>query len=214
MTERLRLVLVGAGGHGSVVLAAARACGIDSIAVIDIDERRWGSRWNDLTIAQASDDDLHDFSHAELGALVTVGSTGPASSRPRIFANLLAQHFRLATIVHPSAIVDPSVNLGRGVFVAAGVIVNPNASIGDNVILNTGAVAEHDCLVEAHSHIAPGAILGGGVRVGMDCHVGIGAVVLPGIRVGDSSLVGAGAVVTRDVASGSRVIGVPAKPFA
>lgn len=48
-------------------------------------------------------------------------------------------------------------------------------------------------------------------HIGANCFVGVGAIIMPGIRVGDGSIVGAGAVVTEDVASGSLVVGNPAR---
>ena len=44
------------------------------------------------------------------------------------------------------------------------------------------------------------------------CDIGVGAVILPGVTVGRCAQVGAGAVVTGDVAPGTVVIGVPARP--
>lgn len=43
--------------------------------------------------------------------------------------------------------------------------------------------------------------------------LGSGSTILGGICIGASAIVGAGAVVTRDVAEGSTVAGVPAKPL-
>jgi acetyltransferase-like isoleucine patch superfamily enzyme len=42
--------------------------------------------------------------------------------------------------------------------------------------------------------------------------IGAGAILLPGIHIGAAAVVGAGAVVTRDVESGTTVLGVPARP--
>jgi maltose O-acetyltransferase len=44
--------------------------------------------------------------------------------------------------------------------------------------------------------------------------LGSHCVILPGVTIGDDAVVGAGAVVNRDVAAGTRVVGVPARPLA
>lgn len=51
-------------------------------------------------------------------------------------------------------------------------------------------------------------------RIGAGASIGSNATVLGGVSVGDGALVGAGAVVTGDVAPGTVVIGVPARPRA
>jgi acetyltransferase-like isoleucine patch superfamily enzyme len=48
-------------------------------------------------------------------------------------------------------------------------------------------------------HVAQGASIGGG------------AVLLPGVHVGEDAIIGAGSVVTKDVASSTKVMGVPAR---
>lgn len=41
--------------------------------------------------------------------------------------------------------------------------------------------------------------------------IGAGAIVLEGLKVGDNVSIGAGAVVTKDLASGVKVKGIPAR---
>jgi len=50
-------------------------------------------------------------------------------------------------------------------------------------------------------------------RVGRGAFVGVHCVILPGITVGERALVAAGSIVVRDVAPGSVVAGVPARPI-
>ena len=50
-------------------------------------------------------------------------------------------------------------------------------------------------------------------RIGKRSVVGARAVVMPGVTVGDDCVIDPGAVVSRDVASGQRVAGNPARPW-
>lgn len=58
-----------------------------------------------------------------------------------------------APTIHPSALVDPSVKLGSGVFVGAGCIVRGDVTLGDNVKL-----LEH-CLVQGPGSIGDDTIV-------------------------------------------------------
>lgn len=51
------------------------------------------------------------------------------------------------------------------------------------------------------------------IRIGTNVWIGRGVTVLAGVSIGDRAVVGANAVVTRDVAPGSVVAGVPARPL-
>ena len=48
--------------------------------------------------------------------------------------------------------------------------------------------------------------------LGSNIDIGAGAKIIGGVTIGDSARVGANAVVVHDVAAGSTVVGIPAKP--
>jgi UDP-perosamine 4-acetyltransferase len=115
--------------------------------------------------------------------------------------------------VHPRAIVAASVQMGVGIWIAAGAVVNPGSWIADGVVINTGATVDHDCRIGAYANISPGCHLSGRTIVGSYAFLGTGVVTLPDVRVGDGAVVGAGAVVVKHVEAGATVVGVPAHPI-
>jgi acetyltransferase-like isoleucine patch superfamily enzyme len=50
-------------------------------------------------------------------------------------------------------------------------------------------------------------------RVGKGASIGTGSTILCGVVIGEGAMIGAGSVVTKDVAAGTVVAGVPAKPL-
>jgi sugar O-acyltransferase (sialic acid O-acetyltransferase NeuD family) len=143
--------------------------------------------------------------HRQLPTLIAIGEN---ASRLAI-----ARQLKLpwASVVHPAATVDQSVDLGAGVLVLAGAVIQVDARIGDHVIINDNATVEHDCHVASAAQVSCNACLTGGVRVGTAAMIGAGAVVLPNVAVGDFATIGAGAVATRNVPSNVTVTGVPAR---
>jgi acetyltransferase EpsM len=121
--------------------------------------------------------------------------------------------FRLATAVHPHAVVAPGTELGAGTVIMAGAVVNPACRIGENVIINTCASVDHECIIGDGVHVCPGAHIAGRTIVERGAWVGIGATVVDGVRIGAESVIGAGAVVLRDIPAGVVAYGVPAKPM-
>ena len=209
MSERTRVVVIGAGGHGHVMVDVLRLQGrVEVIGFLDDDDELQGAvtRAGVEVIGRTDPETL-----ATCGAEAFVVGVGSNRIRSMLFDRCLDAGMSPWTAVHPSAVIAESATLGEGAQVVAQVVVNPHATIGRNVVLNTACTVDHDCFVGDDAFLAPGVNLGGDVSVGAMAFVGIGASILPGITIGEGAVVGGGAVVIADVPSGSVVVGVPAK---
>lgn len=195
--ESKRIAIFGAGGHGKVVAdAIEHNIGLSVACVVD-DRPRQGARVLGHTIAGGRDALLAHRNEID-GVIVAIGDN---RTRRDIASWLVAHGFALQSVVHPSAMVAPSAEIGAGVLIMPGAVVNADARIGVNTIINSGAIVEHDCDVGEGVHVAPGAVLCGGVCVGSGTLIGAGAVLLPGVKVAPSWLVKAGEVVAKNLES-------------
>lgn len=113
-------------------------------------------------------------------------------------------------LVHPTAYVGKTSNLGQGVIIGVGAILTENVQISDFSQCNFGSAVGHETQIGRGCLINPGANLSGGVVLGDGVLVGTGARVLEYLQIGDYAVVGAGAVVTKNVDPGTVVVGVPA----
>lgn len=200
-----RLIIVGASGHGKVVAdAALQQNRWSDILFTDDSERQ---SWNGIPVVGPSRLAVDQFR----GDDQVVVAIGEASSRLSLLSWYKESGVDLAVIVHPSAAVSPTAQLGPGVVVMAQAAINPDVSIEQGVIVNTGATIDHDCQIGAGSHICPGANLAGDVKTGERAWIGIGAAVKQGVHIGTDAVVGAGAVVVDDVPDNTTVMGVPAR---
>jgi sugar O-acyltransferase (sialic acid O-acetyltransferase NeuD family) len=187
------VVIIGAGGHGKVVLDILRdARKHRVVGFLDADESLAGSKIAGLKVL------------------------GPANLLPKRARLQYMQHvtdasLRLCNAIHARSIVSKSAVVGKNVVIAAGAVVCAEAKIGDGAIINTSAVIDHECEIGRAAHTCPTAALAGRVRVGEGAFVGIGAKVIQCLSLGAWSTIGAGAVVTRDVAEATTVVGVPAR---
>jgi sugar O-acyltransferase (sialic acid O-acetyltransferase NeuD family) len=203
-------VILGAGGHGRVVLdILAQAGRYDVVGFIDSNPALLGRRIDGLEV-RGGPDDLPRLGD-ELGVHSAVVAVGDNGARRALADQLDRIGFTLINAIHPSANLARNVSLGRNIVVAAGALVCAHCQIGDSVILNTGCIVDHESLIGTATHICPGARLAGRVTVESGAFVGIGATIIQSIRVGYEATIGAGAVVIDDVAPLSTVVGVPAR---
>ncbi|MCD5987011.1 acetyltransferase [Pseudomonas sp. CDFA 553] len=207
LRSELPLILLGAGGHAKVLLSVARSLNWSVIGVCDPQLFSSGvTRWRGLDVL-GGDEALQRFDRDNFQVLNGIGQVVGSAARRKVYERLAADGYRFATVVHPAAWVDSSVELRDGVQVMAGAIIQADSVVGKNSIINTHSAVDHDCVVGAHSHIAPGATLCGGVSVGERCFVASGATVIQGIVIGNDAVIGAGSVLVRDVASHGIVLG-------
>jgi sugar O-acyltransferase (sialic acid O-acetyltransferase NeuD family) len=202
----MRVLIVGAGHHATVVCDALLAAGTVEVVGFVGAPFGGGPTLLGLPVLGPSFQEL-----ADLPGVHVVIAVGSNTARQQEFERATARGYPLINAIHPAAVITPRCTIGTGVMAMAGAIVNVGAEIGDNVILNTGCSVDHHCRVGPHSHLAPGVRLAGTAIIGELTLVGAGAVVLPGVTVGDRCIIGAGAVVTRDIRSGCTAVGVPAR---
>jgi sugar O-acyltransferase (sialic acid O-acetyltransferase NeuD family) len=211
MTETSKsFIILGAGGHASVLIDALQQLNTDIMGITDPDKTRWGQEFMGADIL-GDDDKILDIHPERIKLVNALGSIKSTSARQKLFETWHSRGYSFASVIHPKAILAPSATLAEGGQVLAGAIINPHTRVGENSIVNTGAVLEHDCIIGSHVHIAPGAKIAGNVTIGNGTHVGIGSTIIQGVTIGDNCLIAAGAVVIQSVPAGSVVRGVPGK---
>jgi acetyltransferase-like isoleucine patch superfamily enzyme len=118
----------------------------------------------------------------------------------------MVDQFRPAITVEPEATLvfgeDCFVNQGAMIHAARRIAIGDRVLIGDLVAISDTPFHS----VTGHDDPRPRPII-----IEDDVWLARGAIVLPGVTVGRGAVVGAGAVVTRDVPSGSLVVGNPAR---
>jgi sugar O-acyltransferase (sialic acid O-acetyltransferase NeuD family) len=209
MTNMQKVFVYGASGHGKVVADILLACKDSRLAGF-VDDRVELQSTSVLGLPVLGDGRWLQQEAGRMRIAVALG-VGDNCARQRVAEKCLGWGLELVTLVHPTAIVSESAQLGPGTVVMAQAVVNPAAVTGSGVIVNTGAVVEHDVEIGEFAHVSPNAAMGGTSRLGKFSHLGIGAVVIQCVSIGVHTIVGAGAVVTRDIPDGVVAFGVPAQ---
>ncbi len=200
------LLIVGDGGQGKMVLDSVLAAGKhDKISFLVTCENPAPINGFSYILEGSIPYDVLLDEYSEL--IVALGDNTLRLSKSEFFA---AKGFRLATIIHPSAVISPFATIGPGSVVFANAVINPFATIKNACIINTGAIVEHDCIIEDGVHLSPNVAMGGCVHIGKSTWICIGASISNATIIGENVTVAAGAVVLENIADNLLVAGVPA----
>lgn len=210
---KLPVIILGAGGHASVVADALLLHGVEVIGFADRDKLKHGKHVCGLRVLGDDRQALLSYQLNKLTLANGIGGVRGTELRRTVQIRHESFGWHFTTVRHPSAIVSPRATIEEGVQVLAVSVVQVGAVIGKGSIVNTSAIVEHDCTVGEFVHVAPRALLCAHVTVGANSHIGAGAVVKQGVRLGPNTIVGAGAVVIKDFAGNGILLGVPARQF-
>jgi len=204
------VIVIGAGGHGRVLIDALKLLNIEILGISD----------NDPTLEKKTiagvpvifgDQELQRHSPKDVYLVNGLGGVKDTSLRRNIYGKFKGLGFTFRQVIHPAAIISPDLFLAEGVQVMAGAVLQAGTHINENSLINTKASVDHDCLIGSHVHIAPGVTVCGNVTIEEGVHVGSGATIIQGVTIGAHSLIGAAALVRKNIPPGSKVFGVPGR---
>ena len=207
------LVFLGAGGTARDVLSLVEDLNRNQeryrcVAMLDDDEKLWGREIQGVPIVGP----LADAKRFDSVQFVnTLGSPRNYHCRYEVPDRLGLSPKRFATLVHPTASISKSADIGEGAILLPHVILLSGVTIGTQVLILAGSVLNHDVRIGDYAILASAVNLSGAVEIGRYTYIGSGACLIQGVRVGDHALVGMGSVVRKNVAPSTVVVGNPAR---
>lgn len=208
--EKGRTIIVGAGGFGRELVNWVRDChsagSLPPVAgLLDDDPAAMeGFSYNVGLLGTAK-----DFKPQPDDQLLM--AIGTPAIKERVAELLIARGARFGTLIHPSAVVAGSAQVGEGSILCPFSLVSADAVVGRFCSINALSSIGHDVRLGDYSTLSAHVDLTGAVSVGRGVMIGTGAKVLPRVKVGEGATVGAGSVVYRNVPGGRSVFTAPAK---
>jgi len=136
---------------------------------------------------------------------------GIPEKRRGVAERMLARGAAFETLVHPTAIVAPTAEIGTGSIICPYVVVSDAVRLGRFVLLNYHSSLGHDASAGDFAVLSPYASLGGTARLGEDGFLGMHATVGPRVGIGARSTVSTQSCALHDAPDDTLVFGVPGK---
>ncbi len=212
-----KLIILGGSGIGRIAASIAAETGQFEVAGFLNDVEPVGTligKYNPIPVVGKTDDLPHFLKNKDVYFFVAYVGLGNEKATYEKVRNLPIPEEKLATLIHPTAIIPGDVcTIGKGCLIGPNCVLSPDVTIGKQCILLAHSFVGHDSVLEHFAHVTTNGVVGANVHIGKAAHVGSNAVIREKTRIGAFALIGSGAVVVKDVEKNTVVAGNPAKPL-
>ncbi len=161
-----KLLILGAGGHGRVVKEVAEAmCRYEKIDFLDDDSKD----------AIGKIDDLEKFKDEYDSSFVGIGNN---QFRMECIEKIKKIGYEIPVLIHPTAYISKSANIGVGTVVEPKALVNSNTKVDEGCIISVGSIIDHDVIIGKGVHANAGSIVKAGAHIDPLSKLEAGQVVL------------------------------------
>lgn len=149
----MNLLIIGAGGHGHVCKEIAEMmCDRTGEKIF----HRISFLDDESNEAIGTIDSLNRLQNEYQSVFVALGNS---EMRRKILDQLERMKYQIVSLIHPSAIISKSAEIGIGSVIMQGAIIQTNAKLGKGTIVSAGALIDHDAVIEDCCHINSGAVV-------------------------------------------------------
>lgn len=115
--------------------------------------------------------------------------------------------YKLASYVSSKCTTWPDLSIGDNCFILEDQTIQPTVTIGNNVMLWSGNHIGHGTQIGDHSYLASQVVISGNCKVGERCFFGVNATLKDFLTIGSDVFIAMDASVTKDLPSGSVILG-------
>ena len=185
----MKLLILGAGGHGVNCLEIARSMGkFEEIAFLDdghVNEEICGCRVIGKLEAVETLQSIYDCAFPAFGnnsyrlkwleRLISAGYTVPVLISPQACVSTYAVVGQ-GSVVFPFAAVEPRAEVRQGAIISAGVVVNHDSRLGDGVLIYSNSVIRPYASVGNETKIGSAVVIAQGCKVAGESNIADGVV--------------------------------------
>lgn len=202
------IYIVGAGTYGEAMCELAEILGYTVKGFYDEDESKHSLRIMDYPVlgkfSSLKNDEIFGNNY-----IVAIGNN---AARYKIMMKINETGGITPTLIHPTATISPSAEIGKGVYIQANAYIWTKVKIEDFCIISPNVVIAHHSTVGKACLVSTLTGVGASIKIEDKVFIGMGCTIVTGMHVvGKNSIIGAGAVVLKDVDKNSVYAGVPAK---
>lgn len=206
--NKKEIYIVGAGTYGEVMHEIAITLGYVIKGFFDEDDQKKNKNIMGINvITKFSLLEKKDIQNKQF--IVAIGNN---PVRQNIMTKINQFGGYTPSLIHPTAVISPSAEVGKGVYIHANAYIWTKVKVRDFCIISPNVVIAHHsnlgeaCLVSTLSSV------GASINLEERVFIGMGSTIVTGMNsIGRNTIIGAGAVLLKNADEDSVYAGVPAK---
>ena len=213
LKETRKLLLFPFGGNAKEILAfMLQADKLDSkwkiLGFIDDDPGMHGKHCCGISVIG---DRSYIDKYPDIHILAVPGNPKSYLNRKHIINSLRISTERFATLIHPTSVIAPDVQIGYNTAITPNVVIGHGTIIGNHCVILPNTVIAHDSIVGHYCCIGSNVTVSGHVRIGMSSYIASGVKIRDHLSIGTGSMIGIGSNVISNIGDNICVAGNPAK---
>ena len=148
---------------------------------------------------------------SEIQLALGIGYTKLGNLKKDIYNRCKAMGFQFYNYVHPSVIIDKTVDMGEGNVLFENVVIQKHAKIGSGNLFFSNVAIMHDNHIGNFTTFCACSVSNGFVHVDDCCFIGANATIRDGVTIKSNTLIGAGTYVNHSTEENTAVL--PAKSY-
>lgn len=212
MSKDKKLIIVGAGEFAKIAYEYFTFDSCYQVAGFCVEEKYinakelFGLGITPLENIEAS------YPPAEFHVFVAISASDLNQTRTRLFMDVKARGYTLATYVSSKAFVWRNVTLGENCFIFENNTVQPFVKIGNNVVLWSGNHIGHSTVIKDNVFVSSHVVISGYCVIGESCFLGVNSTFNDEMSIAPFSILASGSLVNKKLADENTIyIGSPAK---
>jgi acetyltransferase EpsM len=201
------IIIIGAGGHAAELRdyindhnVARHSDRILVVGILDDDEKNYHHYgFPEDFLGSIKDHEIRN------DVYYLMGIANLAYRKPLI-EKFEAAGAKFTGLIHPTAIISPTCEIGEGTVVSHNASVGAKAKIGRFNMLNSRCTIGHDTQMGDFNFVSPQVAISGNTRIGENNLIGTNSCTIPGMTIGSNNKIAAGMVVYKPIGDRQIVI--------
>lgn len=139
------------------------------------------------------------YSPNDYEAFVAVSSTKLNTLRTRLYNEVKAKGYKLASYISSKAYIGYEVEIGDNCFIMENNVIQTFAKIGNNIVLWSGNHIGHSSIIHDNCFISSQVVVSGFCEIGENTFIGVNSSIADKIKIGEYCIIGLGCIIAKDV---------------